>query len=474
MTDQQYLLNDEGIRNFIKDGYVTVHTDLPDLHEEIYRETAAIFEKEGDPRNHILQKVPGLYEVFAHPALRGILTSLLGPNYVMHPHRHAHNKQPGQKGGAWHQDGRSKKFTTKDHGWLFEWRRHHRFRSVWAWYYPQDVTEDMGPTGVIPGVQYHDLESMRHYNTAYSDSEIGVPLCGKAGTVTIGHYHQWHSSWGTNHSDKNRYMVKFLLSRAEEPQRPSWNANGATSTDMETAQFTEDASTPGQHAVWEHVWHWLSGHDGALPKNGDGDGTHISQLIGALRDSQASVRLNAAYTLGTHGEHAVSPLMEALRDTDEPNEITDEPILSNAADALSAIGAPAVPALIFALSDDAAWWVRATAADTLGDIGKPANDAVPALIRSLEDASEWVRRNSVNALGTIGEGMDALIAALKDAHPLVRCSAVSALVKTCKGVDSGVDGAARALSQVMYDDEYAIIREYAIAALEQIESPSGA
>ena len=130
---------------------------------------------------------------------------------MMHPHRHAHLKQPGQKGGAWHQDGRSKHFTTKDHGWLFEWRRHHRFRSVWAWYYPQEVTEDMGPTAVIPGVQYYDLETMRHYNSAYTDPELGALLCGQAGTITIGHYHQWHSSWGTNHSNKNRYMIKFLL-----------------------------------------------------------------------------------------------------------------------------------------------------------------------------------------------------------------------------------------------------------------------
>ena len=74
MIDQQYLLNDEGVQNFIKNGYVTVQPDLPDVHEEIHRETAAIFEKEGDPRNHILQKVPALYQVFAHPAVRGVLT----------------------------------------------------------------------------------------------------------------------------------------------------------------------------------------------------------------------------------------------------------------------------------------------------------------------------------------------------------------------------------------------------------------
>ena len=463
MVDQQYLLNNEGVQNFIKNGYITVHPDLPDVHEEIYRETAAIFEREGDPRNHILQKVPALSQVFAHPAVRGVLTSLLGPNYMMHPHRHAHMKQPGQKGGAWHQDGRSKHFTTKDHGWLFEWRRHHRFRSVWAWYYPQEVTEDMGPTAVIPGVQYYDLESMRHYKDAYSDPEIGALLCGKAGTVTIGHYHQWHSSWGTNHSDKNRYMIKFLLTRAEEPQQPSWNASSITSTD------TNDAPTSGQGAVWNYVWDWLNGNNEAMARNGGRNGDHVSQLIDALRDASAPARLNAVYDLGAVGEPAVDPLIETLRGTAEPVEITEEPILTHAAHALSAIGAAAVPALTSVLSDDVAWWVRATAADTLGDIGKPAVDAVPASIHALDDPSEWVRRNAVNALGTIGEGTEALITALEDDHPLVRCNAVNALARACKGADEGIDAASRALSTVMYDDEYAIIREYAIAALEEID-----
>ena len=326
----------------------------------------------------------------------------------------------------------------------------------------------MGPTAVIPGVQYYDLESMRHYNSAYSDPGIGALLCGKAGTITIGHYHQWHSSWGTNRSNKNRYMIKFLLTRTEEPQQPSWNANGIASTDTELS--TDDAPTPGQEAVWKHVWDWLSGGNEAMAQNGDRNGNHVSQLIDALGDASAPARLNAVYTLGAIGEPAVDPLVDVLRQTAEPAEITDEPILTHAAYALSAIDATAVPALISVLNDDAAWWVRATAADTLGDIGTPAAEAVPALIQALDDSSEWVRRNAVNALGTIGEDMDALIVAVEDDHPLVRSNAVNALARMCKGADSGVDAASRALSTVMYDDEYAIIREYAISALEEIDS----
>ena len=117
--------------------------------------------------------------------------------------------------------------------------------------------------------------------------------------------------------------------------------------------------------------------------------------------------------------------------------------------------------------------MRATAADILGDIGQPAAEAVPALIQALDDPSEWVRRNSVNALGIIGKGTEALITALKDDHPLVRCNAVNALARTCKGTDEGINAASRALSTVMYDDEYAIIREYAIGALEEIDSRTG-
>ena len=333
----------------------------------------------------------------------------------------------------------------------------------------------MGPTAVIPGAQYYDMESMRYHDSTYSEPEIVAPLCGPAGTVTIGHYHSWHSSWGTNHSNKNRYMIKFLFSRAREPQRPSWNSTGAASLDK-TAE--EDASR-GLVAARQHVWDWLSGQSETPMKSGNGTTADVARSIDALRDSEASVRLDAAYSLGTSGEPAVEPLIDALRHAPQPGETTDEPIRLNAANALSAIGSPAVPALISLLNDDSPWWVRATAADTLGDVGEPSTDAVPALLRALEDESEWVRRNAANALGTIGAGGDALIVALRDAHPLVRCAAVSALVRMCSGDEYGVpgmgngtDAAVRGLAAVMCEDEYTIVREYAVAALEQISDPT--
>ena len=50
----------------------------------------------------------------------------------------------------------------------------------------------------------------------------------------------------------------------------------------------------------------------------------------ALGDASAHARLNAVYALGAVGESAVDLLVEMLRQTVEPVEITDEPILTHA------------------------------------------------------------------------------------------------------------------------------------------------
>ena len=63
----------------------------------------------------------------------------------MNPHRHCHLNPPGGKGQSWHKD-----CYVFDHN-----LRHARFRWVMAFYYPQDTTPDMGPTGVLPGQQWY-------------------------------------------------------------------------------------------------------------------------------------------------------------------------------------------------------------------------------------------------------------------------------------------------------------------------------
>ena len=111
----------------------------------------------------------------------------------------------------------------------------------------------------------------------------------------------------------------------------------------------------------------------------------------------------------------------------------DESTQRAAAHALSVTGTSAVPRLIETLLGDPDWTVRASAADTLADIGKAASEAVSALIKATRDKAEWVRRNAVYALGVIGEQIEdtvpCLIRALADAHPFIRMNTITALVK---------------------------------------------
>ena len=244
-----------------------------------------------------------------------------------------------------------------------------------AFYYPHDVVEEMGATGILPGTQY--------YNTCPDDhAERGLPVCAPAGTVMLVHYDLWHRAMA-NLTDKRRLMMKFLFSRTQEPQRPHWNvSNGVDWSDRPSAVYNHST-------VWKHQWRWLSGKAGHISTRIDKP-QRVSSLIEKLRQSGEPDRLDTNYALGEIGESCVPVLIEALH---------DESIQRAAAHALSVTGTPAVPALIEALLGDSDWTVRASAADTLGDIGKAA--AISALIRATRDEAEWVRRNAVYALGII-------------------------------------------------------------------------
>ena len=74
--------------------------------------------------------------------------------------------------------------------------------------------------------------------------------------------------------------------------------------------------------------------------------------------------------------------------------------MEDAAQALAAIGAPAVAALVGLLTAESEW-TRINAAFALGEMDSHAADAVPALTRALEDPSHRVVRTAIDALGNI-------------------------------------------------------------------------
>ncbi len=457
MADADYLLSDEEVQRFIVEGYVLVRADFAaPLHQTIYQKLEEVFEKEGNVGNNILPRVPEIHQVFEHPKMRGALTSLLGDDYTMNPHRHCHLNAPGSSGQSWHKD-----CYVFDHN-----LRQPRFHWLLALYYPQDVTEDMGPTGILPGHQYYNEVSNPD---AQQSTETPLGMCGPAGTVALVNFDAWHRAMA-NSSDKKRYMLKFQFARLQEPRRPTWNFSSAA---WEPPAEAEDRE------VWLDVWRWMCGEaadeSGRAPANGQTD-----ELLQDLGGGDEAARLHAAYVLGQAGAEAVPGILEALRreaeekvegieDKTPANAHGTNPTALHAAQALIPMGLAILPQLIEALKDEH-WLVRVSVIDVLANLGPSASAAISALTECLEDAHWWARRGAAEALGRMGElatdAVPPLAQRLGDEDRRVRRMAAHALAQ----IGCSADGVVQALRPVL-EDEDRYNRFYAGLALRRLDDP---
>ncbi|MCY3709361.1 MAG: HEAT repeat domain-containing protein [Caldilineaceae bacterium] len=446
------LLNDSRMQEFIVNGYVKVKAAFtPAFHESVRAQVEEIFSTTGNPGNDILPAIPQLADLFSHPAVTGALTSILGPGYAMHPHRHCHLTPPRQAGQRHHQDSYEDDQNV----------RHHRTRWVMAFYYPQDVNVEMGPTSVLPASQYYTRRDQ-------AEKQEEVLLSGEAGAVTIVHYDLWHRA-ATNHSDRNRYMIKFLFCRMAEPNAPSWQCASPV--------WSEPAAYEELPRLWRSVWNWHLGNE--LRDDGQDDASRVGVSAGrrdnGLRVEQEVLseagQLENVYQLSGQGPKGSAELCERL--SKEALELLDHnqaarhtnPSQLYSGFGLSAQGATAVPYLLELLRTGD-WPLRAAVADILGDIGRPAGNAVPFLIDSLDDDSEWVRRNAAEALGNIGsaEPVPQLARLLvKDSCRFVRHNAALSLAKIGRDAD-----AASSSLQMALDDTNLYVRENARLALARI------
>lgn len=429
MVTPQHLLTDDQMRQFITNGFLLLNVNMPQgFHEHIYQRCEAVYEKEGNPGNNILPRIPELQQVFDHPTVTGAFSSILGPDHVMHVHRHGHRTPAQGKGGGWH----------KDSYWGYKKIRHHHPRWAMVFYYPQAVSEENGATRVVPG---------SHCYSARFDNldEQSVPVTGDAGVIAIVHFDIWHRA-APNMTDRNRYMMKFQFHRMSEPTAPAWNAQNTN----------WQPTDPKQDVVWKEHWNWATGRH---TNSGTGD---ISSLIAQLSAETEPDRLNAAYTLGAIGESAVGALADTLTSDHEDARLA-------ATYGLATTGKPAVDALIQALSHNNEQ-IRAHAAFALGDMGSLAEDAVQTLAQTLKDTSPWVRHHAAEALGTIVQKHDiavpALAQTLKDDDSQVRYNAAYSLARFGSQAAEAVPALVQALQ-----DENRYTSGHAVAALRRIRTP---
>ena len=409
-----YRLNDREITAFIARGYHVLQPDIDaEIHRDVREQTRAAFVSGENPGNAVYEQAPALKQVLAVPQVVGALSSILGPDYYMECHRHAHLTQAGQEAGGFHQDGTLRALK----GWSRPWRYWHRPRKVLLIYFPQAVPKEMGPTAVVPGSHYY---RQRPEDMAALECRVE----GGEGIMAIVNFACWHRA-GANRSGDDRIMLKFLFDRRGEPQAPCWNAAADYAPDFaalaEQWSGLDDGRLLCLPKAWQTMWNWLGGRGAERVV----ETRSIDALMVALRSAREAEALEAAYGVGGQVDAiAAEALIARMRAGDE----TEREMVALA---LSAAGRVAVPALRQALTD-ADPWLRAMAADIAADLGRESLALAADIGRALDDEDAMVRHNAAQALEIWGIDAAAeeegVVRALADAETFVRFNALGALM----------------------------------------------
>ena len=428
-------LTDEQVRRFICDGVVLLQSSLPpEVHQDIYDKLHWSSQHEFNMGNNVLPRVAELQQVLDDPVVHGGVQSVLGDDYIFHPHRFMHVAEPldeaernlslvGDEHGppmgegssansAWHQDGQIPKGRT----------RWHLPRIAMILYFPQDTPMERGPTRVIPGTHMQPFVQKDDHAFAFVGDHI------KAGTCFLIHFDIAHAAL-SNRTDSTRYMLKFIYLRRSHPAAPSWDGGEVAWKPPETRLGRYDHSR-----AWSHVWDWMRGAPRVdIPATAD----DIQKWMGSLNVVDQAARLEAIYGLAGVGADAIGPLMESLlgnagqdRHFARPyhknvagafvpiDDINDRRFSDHAfvpqdeAYALGAMGEVAVPALLELLNHDDTW-MKLNAIYALGEVGPPAACAVPELAKLLDHELHQVARVSLDAMAFIGTNIRAALPAIR-------------------------------------------------------------
>ncbi|NBD26318.1 HEAT repeat domain-containing protein [Paenibacillus glycinis] len=436
-TRQPLLLTDEQLKSFIVNGFLILKTDFPKaFHERLVTQLNEIYDKEGNPGNNILPRIRDLQRVFEHPVITGALTSVLGPDYLLHTHRHGHyNSIP--KPGAWH----------KDSYWGYDRLRNHHPWWAMIMYFPQDTPQELGPTGVLPGTQYEDGR-----NFASDEMAEEATAKGEAGTFALIHYDIWHRST-PNLLGQPRFMLKFEFMRTQAPTAPTWDNRQA---DFRQVQGPE----PSAHeAIAEDVWNWMSGRIASRANTKPGNAEAIEALSARLTGSKEPDALAAAYDLAASGPEGIRVLLDALGGGYKKRARI-------ASYGLSTAGSEAVAGLTQALASEDEIAVN-NAAFALSELRGLAESAVPQVAALLDHPSVEIRRTAVEALGIMSANpsavVPALIKALADEDTQVKFTAGLSLVRVGPAAADAVPALERSLA-----DENRYVRGHALEALRSI------
>ena len=421
------------------------------VHDAIYRKERQAYV---DNRKTISATgIPEILQIVNAPGVVAACNELLGEHWAVVPFTHNAPFASGAYDQHWHKD---------DNG-PFNGRRQRRHHAIQVemLYYPQAVSEDMGPTATVPYSHYwafnheenHDnfagadhldfgyyLSGMEHVpvsgpKSAYEEADIrarrtrhdvrmreaiantGWPLVRPfeaaplaAGSVVLYSHNLLHrgnhrcDDWRT-WQQKPRFMWRFWLYRTRQPvagrtahQDMDWNGLGEDAlTGHDLAEAPQDAT-----AVWSHHYRWLCAGGPAKPPGTPSDAVQrraqaLFDQLHAKGEAAEPQRIGAAYRLVELGD---DDLAAQLLGKALHNE--RETVRRAASYGLVALGAAATDVLL-AASRSPVKWVRKAGVFGLGDAGRPEPSVFGAIAERLaEDPSVYVRSVAADALGGLG------------------------------------------------------------------------
>ncbi|MYD42617.1 MAG: HEAT repeat domain-containing protein [Gammaproteobacteria bacterium] len=386
------------LNQFFVNGFVEIDLNLSsDTHSAIYDETDRLFQTlqiGSNPHNNIMPMVSGLHEVLDDVNLKNAISNLLGPNYLIHPHRHCHTNFPSDKNDSpsmlqpFHKDGHAHKPRP----------RHREPHWLILFYSPQETWLDRGPTAVLPGTHLlGQLSSSPPSRTPPVISQDGnqlfvdetfwarqvMPLTGGPKAVLC-HFDLGHGAM-RNITNLPRYVHKFVAMRTQEPV---------------SHQNLPELST--DDPIQAHLWRWL-GQKCTLMTSKDEQDFDTWQRNLHAPDPTISTRaiyLSAAVA-AAHRDRVIEALIDAVR-RDVVHYAKDEVL--NIPDAVNGLVLIKATNALFTMLASAESALIATAAYGFGQLRHV--EALPHLLKLLEHENPGVCRHAISAIGLINAAKD--------------------------------------------------------------------
>lgn len=161
-----------------------------------------------------------LGQIMRLPCLKGAIESLVGPNSLL-DHHFVHVLPPASKIEA---AGRSANAQHLHQDSTIDVRKAF---DIQLFYYPQEITDDMGGTRYLPGshLRIVNESAIARYQNVRGQQHVTCP----AGTVFLMHHGIWHGG-SINRSERTRYLYKLRLNPTV-PQVRLWNTTDLNDDD---------------------------------------------------------------------------------------------------------------------------------------------------------------------------------------------------------------------------------------------------